>query len=328
MYKPPGYSLSSIVGILRQKMVQDLNCMERFSEQSVDESHLLSDSDSTVLLENNSSELINLEPSSSAVVSSSGEIRDYSSHPSVLGPGYSFSDMSHKKVNQLGFKVSGLSLVGLNDVGVARARTLVKSRLISTFQVRGEFGRATRTGWSDGKTAKCSGYKHLAAKTHSLEQLLVNISSAHQARSWSVAQVGLDTQEAYHMACEGPPRPKLLSETLIYNMKLRELELPHFMLEVQCVVGDNDQEQTQLVRLIEELGIKCRTVACVHSIRCAALGPWTTDHSLLVKQINLQTVLNNMSVNRKLYKEFIARRQPHRPNIVKKKSKNKVESNL
>ena len=66
--------------------------------------------------------------------------------------------------------------------------------------------------------------------------------------SWQVAQVGLDTQEAYEMACRGPVRPSILSETLIYNIQLKECSLPHFMLELQCIQGSNDGDQGQLVR--------------------------------------------------------------------------------
>ena len=62
-----------------------------------------------------------------------------------------------------------------------------------------------------------------------------------------------------------------------------------------------------LVRMVEELGIKCRTVASVHSVRCAAIGPWSADNSLLLKHFSLQNVLNNMSDNRKLYKQSVAK---------------------
>lgn len=69
--------------------------------------------------------------------------------------------------------------------------------------------------------------------------------------------------------------------------------------------------------MVEELGIKCRTVASVHSVRCAAIGPWSADNSLLLKHFTLQNVLNNMSDNRKLYRQSVARAgNIHRPNIV------------
>ena len=244
VYKPPGYSLSSIIAIMKQRLVQDLNSMERtihsdeVSEHSTDVQGFI-----------NSSNSLTSPSSNGEIITSSrnGEI-DYSSHPLVLGDGYHFNDMTHLKVSDLGVNVSGVCLVGLNDLGVSRAKTLRKAKLLTTYQIRGEFGRATRTGWSEGKTAKCSGWKHLAAKSHLLEQMLVNISSSHQARSWQAAKVGLDTQEAYEMACKGPVRPGILSETLIYNIQLKECSLPHFMLELQCVQGANDGDQGQLVR--------------------------------------------------------------------------------
>ena len=82
-------------------------------------------------------------------------IRDYSIHPSVLGPAYDIKDFKAYKVNEMGDKVSGVCLIGLNDLGVQKAKILKKARFLTTYLIRGEFGRATNTGWVDGKTVMC-----------------------------------------------------------------------------------------------------------------------------------------------------------------------------
>ena len=101
----------------------------------------------------------------------------------------------------------------------------------------------------------------------------------------------------------------MISESLVYNISLLEAELPYFTIELQVVEGSGDQDQDQghLVRLVEELAIKCRTVASVHSKRCTTLGAWTAGNSLLFIHIDLQNVKNNTSDNRKIHRESIAK---------------------
>ena len=317
LYKPPGYPAPSLLGVTRHKLAADLNCMERSVD--TEDGHLLSDGSEQGLTEV-SSKLVSSSQTTD-ILSSTG-ITDYSSHPFVLGDPYDYHDFEVSTVNKLGDRVSGLLLLGINDPRLVWR--LRRAKLLTTLQVRGEFGRATRTGWADGKTAMCKGWQYLRTKEGLLASMLTNISAAHQARAWSVAEVGVDTQEAFELASRGPVRPKLLTETLIYNIELKEFRPPHFMLEVQCVEGENDPQQSHIVRLVEEVALKCRTVAHVSSIRCSALGPWTADSALLSKHVSLQNVLDNISVNRKLYKEFLAKpRSIFNSNIKHKKSKYK-----
>ena len=142
IYKPPGYSLSSIIAIMKQRLVQDLNSMERTVHSDEDVSEHSTDVQGFI---NSSNSLTS--PSSGEIITSSknGEI-DYSSHPLVLGDGYHFNDMSHLKVSDFGVNVSGVGLVGLNDLGVSRAKTLRKAKLLTTYQIRGEFGHLL-TSW-------------------------------------------------------------------------------------------------------------------------------------------------------------------------------------
>ena len=313
LYKPPGYPASSLYGMLKNRITQDLNCMER---TLYGDENLLPDPgefglDREVLMRVGGKEIV-----------STKHIRDYSSHPAVLGHGFHHSDHKVYGVNILGDKSSGVCLIGLNEGGVSLARAVKRARLMSTYHIKAEFGRATTSGWYDGKTAKCEGWQYIRRRTHLLEQLLVNISSAHQSRVWEVAEVAVDSQEAYELAVKGPVRPKMISEPLVYSISLLEAQLPHFTLEVQVVEGSGDQDQGPLVRLVEELAIKCRTVASVHSVRCAALGPWTAADSLLFKHIDLQNVLNNISDNRKIHREFLSKPgNLYTPNIIEKKSK-------
>ena len=70
----------------------------------------------------------------------------------------SFKDNSRYGVNILGDKSSGVCLIGLNDGGISLAKAVKRARLMSTYHIKGEFGRATRTGWYDGKMKAVMGH--------------------------------------------------------------------------------------------------------------------------------------------------------------------------
>ena len=304
LYKPAGYPAKVLVKMLRHRLAADLNCMQRTCEA---ESHLLEAGGGGDVVSS---------PGREVMVGGGGGVQDYSSHPAVLGPGYDWEDIKVKIVNPLGEKTSGVLLVGLNSSGMREARALRSAKLMRTYHIRGEFGRATSTGWAGGRTLKCEGWTGAASRPWMIQQMLANISSANQARAWNVSKAGADTQEGYEMAVRGPVRPALPSETLVYNIKLKELKAPQFLLELHCIDSQSDREQQALVDLVAEVGLRCKTVCHVHSVRCAALGPWLADTTLLAKELTLQNILNNISQNRRLYKQYIA--QPgglHNSNI-------------
>ena len=67
--------------------------------------------------------------------SSQNDLVDYTVHPLVLGPAYTFEDFSTRSVNLLDSKSSGVTLVGINK-GVHFASKLRAAKLLTTFQVR------------------------------------------------------------------------------------------------------------------------------------------------------------------------------------------------
>ena len=67
--------------------------------------------------------------------SSQNDLVDYTVHPLVLGPAYTFEDFSTRSVNLLDSKSSGVALVGINK-GVHLASKLRAAKLLTTFQVR------------------------------------------------------------------------------------------------------------------------------------------------------------------------------------------------
>jgi len=296
LYKPSDYSGARLIAALKHKLISDLNQMER----TVD-----SENKFTPLGDGEASSAITTKGTSEAVIfnKTGNGNTDYSVHPLVLGPGYHFDDLKVKVANKLADNVSGVLVVGINNGGVGLAEKLKSAKLLTTLEVKGEWGRATSTGWVGGKTRHCRTWQHLVGRPWLVDQCLSAVQASHQARAWNVSNLSLVSQEAYEKALEGPVKPSIMSETLVYSIKVKEWNPPYFMMEVQCVEQPNDK-QAFVVRLVEEIAVKCRTVAHCHGIRCSNVGPFISSGCLLPKYISLQNVLNNISDNRKLMRQI------------------------
>lgn len=231
---------------------------------------------------------------------------DYSVHPLVLGPGYVWDDLQTVTVNSLNTDVSGVLVVGVNKGGVDTARRLQRLKLPTTYQVKGEFGRATHNGWVTGKTRmKCS-WRHLTSRPWLLDNYLSNICAVNQRKAWDVSDADLDTQEGYEKALLGPPKPDILSEAIVYSIKCSSWNPPHFTLDVVCIEPRVVEELRQkwLLDLVQEIGVRCKTVAQVHRVRCVGVGPWGTEPALLFKHWTLEHLLASMADNRKIVKQI------------------------
>jgi len=316
LYKPAGYSGSKLVHMLRHNLVDDLNRMQR-TVQSEGRRVELEGGGLKKQLTGGGSKLAVIEGGGDIVTGMSACV-DYSVHPKVLGPGYCTDDLRVRAVNKLAEAASGVQVVGLHMSGGWLAGRMQMDRVLTTLHVRGEWGRATSTGWAGGNTRMCKGWRHLDGRPWLVDQCLASVEASHQASAWSVAGVGLDTQDAYNEACKGPVKPAIDSNTMVYSIKVKEWNLPHFMLEVVCIEKVEDSQKF-ITELVEEIGLQCKTVAHTHSIRCAAVGPFTSKESLLVKHLTLQHVLDNISDNRKLYNNTLSKKNKYNKGYKREK---------
>lgn len=287
LYKPAGLSQTKVVGMVQNNLAEELNCLKR------------------TIKKENGELLVTDNLSMTTSKDEGGEMIDYSSHPLVLGPGYVWDDVNIYTVNNLNLEVSGVLVAGVNR-GTNIARRLHQVQLPITYQVKGEWGRATHNGWSTGKTRMKCGWRHLANRPWLLEQYLANISANHQRQAWAASDNDMDTQEGYESALLGPPKPDILSDTLVYSIKCKEWKPPNFCLELVCIEPrlPEGQRQDSLINLVQEIGVRCKTVAQVHSVRCAAVGPWTSDQALLLKHWTLDHLLASMGDNKKIIRKF------------------------
>lgn len=220
---------------------------------------------------------------------------DYSSHPSVLGPGYRIEDITVEAANVLPANSSGVVVLGLNK-SAKLAKTIRRRNPLLSLEVECQFGKATDTGFRDGKTVAKATWKHLKNRRWHMDQIVSNIQATHQKMAWKAMDLDPESQEAYELAVQGPIKPDMLTDTIIYGIRCLDWKLPSFTLKVECV-GENQQF---IHDLVSEIAIRLKTHGHCTKIRCGQVGPFTADQSLLPQQLNLESVLRKIGQTKKL----------------------------
>jgi len=222
-------------------------------------------------------------------------IVDYSSHPLVLGPGYEETDFVIRSSNILTTRESGVFVLCLNK-SVGMAKQLKRLKLLKTYEIDCEFGKHTRTNFSDGKVIAKATWKHLINRRSHLDTICSNIEASHRRQAWVTARVDPQSQEGFELACKGPIRPHMMSDTIIYSIRCTSWNLPNFTLKIQCV-GENHEF---LLETIAEIGIRLKTHAHASKLRCSQVGCFAAEDSLVTEELSLEKVLHNISANRKI----------------------------
>jgi len=125
-----------------------------------------------------------------------------------------------------------------------------------------------------------------------------------------VAQLDRKSQEGYEAAAKGPVKPFIASQPIIYGIKCTDWSLPKFSVRIQWIGEDH----TFLLDLISEIALRLRTHAHVTGMRCAQVGHFTADNTVVYEQLNLQNVLLNINKNHAIIK--YKRPQEKRSNFV------------
>ncbi|XP_064457442.1 pseudouridylate synthase TRUB2, mitochondrial-like [Ornithodoros turicata] len=208
-------------------------------------------------------------------------------HPLVVGPRYQQQDVKMTWVTHVGKVVSGVVVMCVNGNHKTLAR-LQEANHLRTYEIRGEFGRASDSLRPTGRIIEKATYRHVTVGK--LERLLATIQAAHQAQAFNYAGVRMDSQTAYDLAATGDVRPAGKSPTLIYGLRCIDFSLPYFTLELTCI----NEHQSYLMQLVNDIGLKLRTCALCHQVRQTRYGHFGLDHALLRKHWNLEHILQNI----------------------------------
>ncbi|CAN7993604.1 unnamed protein product [Ixodes hexagonus] len=209
-------------------------------------------------------------------------------HPLVVGPRYQAKDIKLTWVNDVGKYPSGVVVMGVN-AHHGKLLKLRHSNQLRTYELCGEFGKASDTLTPDSKIVERATYGHITIAK--VERLLSSIQSTYQVEAFKYAGVRMDSQEAYELAATGSVRPADKSPALIYHIRCTEFNLPYFTLEVSCL----NERESFLLQLVHDIGLQLRSCALCHRVRRVRFGQFGLDLALLRKHWGLEHILNNIS---------------------------------
>lgn len=231
----------------------------------------------------------------------------FADHPLVVGSRYQPQDFKMACGVNLGKYTSGVLLMRVHG-GYHKMKKLCHSNQLRTYELRGEFGKASDTHTPLSKIVEKATYRHITVAK--LERLLGSIQSAYQVQAFKYAGVPLNSQAAFEMAAKGTVRPADESPTLVYNIRCVELDLPYFTLEVSCI----HETENYLLQLVHEIGLHLHSCAICHRVRLVRYGLFNTDLALLRKHWTLENILRNIQDCQPLVAQELL--EPHSPHII------------
>ncbi|XP_059482423.1 pseudouridylate synthase TRUB2, mitochondrial-like [Neocloeon triangulifer] len=280
-YKPPRKSISQLKETVKAHLSRDLNKMKVRPPTP----YVLIDTD-----QKNLEKAIGVEDSVKVIPS-------YSDNVLVTGPRYIREEIKCNYVHGLGFKSSGVMLLGING-GCRAVRKKNYFQLLRVYQIGVRLGLETNTGWYDeGMGVARAPFKHVPPQA--INTVLSAYQASHMRTAFELAGVLPDSQEAFDLATQGLVKPKTDQGCVIYNARLLDFRPPDFTIEFVTL---NETEE-YFLDLVTELGRRLRSTAATRFIKCIQIGNFGVEHSLSTPELNLQNILKNMRLCWKLTKE-------------------------
>ncbi|KAH9530122.1 TruB pseudouridylate synthase (N terminal domain) [Dermatophagoides farinae] len=275
LYKPPKKGFKKTRLALTQKVSDELNAMECRSPRERIE--IIGDLDSDLNVEIRS---------------------NLADHPLVSGPRYDPKQIALMFTNNPGWYASGV-MVGFIGSDAYKGAGFKRYNLPKLYEIKGEFGLASLNYRDDGKVRMKSSYKHIQEIFY--ERILSKIEAAQRSLMFKVANVNIQSEDAYQMAVKGHVRPAT-KETmpLITAIKPITFEPPNFSFQVQC---QNENEHF-LAELVNEIGIALKSCARCTGIRLIQYGPFTIEQALLQKHWTLENLIENIHECQRILNEY------------------------
>ncbi|VDM97487.1 unnamed protein product [Thelazia callipaeda] len=213
-----------------------------------------------------------------------------SCHPLVVGKPFRTEDI---RVEEFDDQQPASSVLGIND-GCDLLEDLRDRVWVSEYILKGQFGRGTVQNKIRGKVNREYGYEHITY--HQMTKFLLQLQAHYKKLAFELANVDLESQEAFELACKGLPRPKVLGSPVIYFIKLLHFSLPFFTISLHCVCSNDDFLQD----FINEIALSLGSVASCRQLLRKRIGPFSCSHSLLDKHFTLKNILQNMKFCNKI----------------------------
>ncbi|KAI6243978.1 Ribosomal protein S4e and RNA-binding S4 domain containing protein [Aphelenchoides fujianensis] len=164
-----------------------------------------------------------------------------------------------------------------------------------------------RRSWSRPSTVSVAhpSFAFTACSEHVTKQQFEKLFSKlrHQYRrlSYDLANVDLQSQEAFELASEGKIRPKVLGSPVLYDIRLLQFHSPWFQIRVTSVC-ENDYF---LRALVHEIGCSLNSTARPTRIQRLRIGPFQREHALLDQYFQLATVLKNIKMCNRMVDHYL-----------------------
>ncbi|CAB3372696.1 Hypothetical predicted protein [Cloeon dipterum] len=282
LYKPPRKSVAVVRHTIKSHLCRDLNQMKVRPPTPY------------VMIESELKDLPAEKTESKNVIK---VIPSYADNVLVTGPRYVTEEIRGRMVHELGYKSSGLLLLGING-GCNEVKNKTFHQLVRCYQVGVRLGLETDSGWFDeGRGKAKASFKHVPP--HAVTTVLASMQAAHTKCAFSLAGVLPDSQEAYELALQGTIKPKTTGGCVIYSARLLDFRLPDFTIELHTL----NETEDYFLSMVELLGIKLRSAATTTSIKCVQIGNFGVEHALSSADWDLQHILKNMKLCSKLVEE-------------------------
>lgn len=193
--------------------------------------------------------------------------------------------------------INYISVFGLN-AGTKDTYNIGKNRLLRVYHVTGRFGIATEDNYKNSRTVAKATFAHVWPDK--MTALVASIQASHQKKMFELSGVDMASQTAYELAVKGPIRPANNRLPVVYGIRCVQFDKPEFKLEIHAI----NEDEPYLCQLVQEIGLQLHTVAHCTAIRCIRHGHFGVENSLLRNSWNLQGVVTNLELNRKLIAEY------------------------
>jgi tRNA U55 pseudouridine synthase TruB len=266
LFKPADMQMQHFFTIVQERLVSALNQMScRSPMQRVD--------------------IIRNQQTGKEMVVSSVDLSDT---VQALGPRYQPEDFDIQSIFPLEPFSSGVQIVSINYKS-KRLDLIKDGQPLRCYHIQGRMGQSTNTLDANGVIVEKSTYKHV--NRSKIERVCALIQSSFQASMYKMSGISPFTQAGFELAKAGlwKPRDHTLPP-IVYGLKLLNFKPPFFDIEMHVI----NEREIHLKEVILDIGVRLRTSTLSESVRRSNIGPFTTQHSLVIDEITPDNLINNI----------------------------------
>ncbi|VDN60483.1 unnamed protein product [Dracunculus medinensis] len=231
---------------------------------------------------------------------------DYSLHPLVIGEPFRAEDIQIEELHNTGNFSSGVGIFGVNN-GCDQFDDILSYGWLNEYDIRIKLGHSTTDGSNLSPVKETCDFKLLYildhVTRHKIEELLSIIETRYKKLSFELANVDLQSQEAFELSRKGPLRQRILKAPMIYSIVLNSFNPPEFTLTLTSI----GETETFFFDFVREIGLNLGIFMFNHStfatccgIKRRRAGPFDDRHSLLIKHLSVRNIMLNMARSHKL----------------------------